>query len=105
VVARAQFLHRRHGMLDLLAARHQCGAVRERPAVVLHVCDFDPAGPEREREIDHAADPVDIGAVHHSVHGERQLVPDDLGGERPLPGKRAVIAGDVVSGCSVAVLD
>jgi hypothetical protein len=43
--------------------------------------------------------------VHHGVHGERQLVPNDLGRECPLPGKRAVIAGDVVGGCSVAVLD
>src|SRR5262245_37663210 len=67
--------------------------------------DLDPAGAKREREIDHAADPVDVGAVHHGVHGERQLVPNDLGRECPLPGKRAVIAGDVVGGCSIAVLD
>src|SRR5215472_9001663 len=51
VVARTQFLHRRRGMLDLLAARHQRGAVLERTAVVLHVRDLDPAGAEREREI------------------------------------------------------
>jgi hypothetical protein len=43
--------------------------------------------------------------MHHGVHGEQQLVPNDFGRERPLAGKRTVIAGDVVGGCSVAVLD
>ena len=105
VVARAQVLHRRRGTLDLLAARHQCGAVLDRPAVVLHVRDLDPARAEREREIDHVADPVDVGAVHHRVHGERQLVPNDLGRECALPGKRPVVAGDAVGGRSVGVLD
>ena len=53
----------------------------------------------------HVADPVDVGAVHHSVHGERQLVPHDLGRECALPSKRPVVAGDVVGGRRAAVLD
>ena len=48
---------------------------------------------------------LDVGAVHDGVHGERQLVPNDLGCECPLSGKRAVVAGDVVGGRGVAVLD
>jgi len=67
--------------------------------------DLDPARAKREREIDHVADPADVGAVHHGVHGKQQLMPNHLGRQRPLPGKRAVIAGDVVGGCRVAVLD
>ena len=67
--------------------------------------DLDPARAEREREIDHVADPVDVGTVHHRVHGERKLMPHDLGCECPFPRKRPIIAGDVVGGPSVAVLD
>src|SRR5262249_12756245 len=91
--------------LDLLAGWHQRGAVLERPAIVLHVRDLDPARADREREIDYVANPVDVGTVHHRVHGEQQLVPHDLRRECPLPGKCAVIAGNVVGGCGVAVLD
>src|SRR5262249_9251705 len=98
-------LHRRRGTRDLLAARHQCGAVLQRPAIVLHVRDLDPAGAKRERELDHAADSVDVGAVHHGVYGEQQFAANDLGRECPLPGKRAAIASDVVGGRGIAVLD
>jgi hypothetical protein len=76
-----------------------------RPAVILHMRNLDPARAKREREIDHLADPVDVGTVHHRIHGERELVSHDLGRECPFPGKCARIAGDVVGGPSVAVLD
>jgi hypothetical protein len=39
--------------------------------------------------------------MHDRIHRERELVSHDLGRERPLAGKRTVIAGDVVGGCSV----
>jgi hypothetical protein len=35
--------------------------------------NLDPARAKREREIDHLADPVDVGTVHHRIHGEREL--------------------------------
>ena len=91
--------------LDLLAGRHQRGAILQRLTVVLHVRDLDPARADREREIDHVANPVDVGTVHHRVHRERQLLPHDLRRQCPFPGQRAVIAGNVVGGCRVAVLD
>src|SRR5262249_54078846 len=43
--------------LDLLAGWHQRGAILQRPAIVLHVRDLDPARVDREREIDHVANP------------------------------------------------
>ena len=70
--------------IDLLARRHQHGAVLEPPAVILHMRDFDAACAERERQIDHVGDVIDIGAVHHGVDGERQFAPHHLGGERAL---------------------
>ena len=105
VMARAQILHRRRRALDLLAGRHQRGAVLERPAVILHVRDLDAACAERQCEIDHLADAVDVGAMHDRVDGQRQPVPHDLGRERALARERAVIAGDVVGGGGLAVLD
>src|SRR5258708_24880568 len=61
--------------------------------------NLDPARAKREREIDHLADPVDVGTVHHRIHGERELVSHDLGPEcsflnksPPLP---AVWSGDL----------
>src|SRR5260370_445054 len=57
VVARAQVLHRRHGTLDLLAARHQCGAGLDPPAVVFHLRDLDTTRAARDRQIDPVADP------------------------------------------------
>ena len=43
--------------------------------------------------------------MHDRIHGEEELVPHDLDRECSLPGKCAGIAGDVVGGLSVAVLD
>ena len=74
----------RGGALDLLARRHQRGAVLQRPAVILHMRDLDAAGAERQREVDHVGDALDIGAMHDDVDGERQTEPHRLGGERAL---------------------
>ena len=60
--------------------------------------NLDPARAKRERDIDHLADPVDVGAMHYGVHGEQQLAPSDFGRKRPLAGKRTVIPGDVIGG-------
>ena len=66
--------------------------------------NLDPARAKRERDIDHLADPVDVGAMHYGVHGEQQLAPSDFGRKRPLAGKRTVIPGDVIGGWILAVL-
>ncbi len=67
--------------------------------------DFDAACAERERQIDHVGDVIDIGAVHHGVDGERQLAPHHVGGERTLARECALIAGDMIGGLLDAVLD
>ena len=69
----AQFLDRRGGALNLLGARHQSCPVLQCPAVILHVRDLDPARAERERQHHHVLDVINVGAVHHSVDGERDL--------------------------------
>ena len=41
------------GLLQhLLIGRHQRGAVTQRPAVILHMRDFEPAGAEIDRQLD-----------------------------------------------------
>ena len=44
----------------LVARRHQRGAVRERPAVILRVRDFEPARAELERKFDEGADLMQV---------------------------------------------
>jgi hypothetical protein len=105
VVTCAQLRHRRRGALDLLARRHQRGAVLECPAVILHVRDLDAARAERKRQTNQVGDPVDVGTMHDRVHREREFLPYDLGGERPFPGKCARVTGNVIGGGGVAVLD
>ena len=102
---RAQLRHGTRRTLDLLAGGHQRGAVPECPAVILHMRDLDTVCSQCEREIDDIADPVDVGAVHHCVHRERELMPNDRGGERPFPGECARVAGNAIGGLGVAVLD
>ena len=48
---------------------------------------------------------IDVGAVHHGVDGERQPSRDDFGGERVLALVCALVAGDVIGRCRLAVLD
>src|SRR5262245_43641211 len=67
--------------------------------------DFDPAGAERQRQIDHGVDALDIGAMHDGVDGEWQLEPHHLGCQGALARKGAVIAGDMIGGLPLAVLD
>ena len=43
--------------------------------------------------------------MHDHVDGERQTEPHDLAGERALAREGAVVAGDVIGGCLLAVLD
>ena len=40
------------GLLDLRQRRHQRGAVLQRPAVILHIGDFQPVGVEIDRHLD-----------------------------------------------------
>ena len=64
--------------------------------------DLDAARLERQRQIDHLADALDVGAMHHEIDGQRQAEPHRLGGERVLALERAAIAGDVVGRRRVA---
>ena len=67
--------------------------------------DLDPARAERERQRHHVLDVINVGAVHHSVDGERDFEMNDFGGERALAGEGAVVTGDAVGGRTLAVLD
>jgi hypothetical protein len=98
----AQFLDRRGGALNLLGARHQSCPVLQCPAVILHVRDLDPARAERERQRYHVLDVINVGAVHHSVDGERDFEMNDFGGERALAGEGAFVTGDAVGGGTLA---
>jgi hypothetical protein len=69
------------------------------------VRDLDTARAERDRERHHVLGVIDVGAVHHSVDGERDLEINDFGGERALAGEGAFVAGDAVGGRTLAVLD
>ena len=55
------------GLLELLAGRQQRGAVLQRPAVVLHVRDLEPAGAEPDGEVDHLGDARRVVAVDDGV--------------------------------------
>ena len=67
--------------------------------------DLDPARAERERQRHHVLDVINVGAVHHSVDGERDFEMNDFGGERALAGEGAFVTGDAVGGRTLAVLD
>ena len=96
----------RHGRArHLLRARHQRGAVLHRPAVILHMRDLDTARAQVERQRNHLRDPIDIGAVHHDVDGERNLQRVDIGGKRPLPYECALVPRDAIALSLVAVLN
>ena len=56
---------------DLLSGWHQLRTVRNRPAVILNMGNFDPAGAERHRLVNHGGDAVDIGTMNDSIDGER----------------------------------
>jgi hypothetical protein len=48
---------------------------------------------------------INVGAVHHSVDGERDFEMHDFGGERALAGEGVFVTGDAVGGRTLAVLD
>jgi hypothetical protein len=66
--------------------------------------DLHPARRQCECEIDHFADPIDIGTMHYCIHGQRQFEPDDLPRQRLLSCESTAVAGNVVSGRGDAVL-
>ncbi len=104
-MTRAQFRDRCRRPLNLLPGRHQRGAVLERPAIILHVRNLDPARAKRAREIDHVDDPIDVRTMHDRIHRERELASHDFGSECPFLGKRALVTGDAIGGLSAAVLN
>ena len=67
--------------------------------------DLDALGAERQRERHHLVDVIDVGAVHHGIDGQRNAEPRHLGGERLLARIGALVAGDVVGGAGLVVLD
>src|SRR5262249_15151502 len=84
-----------YGFFHLLARRHESGAVLERPAVILHVSDFDTGGAKRQRQLYHRLDAADIGTMHNRVDGERHPESDNLLRHRALAPRCALVAGDV----------
>ena len=91
--------------IDLSARREQCGPVAQRPSVVLHVGNLDPAGAEFQRQRHHVGDTIDIGAMHDCIDGQRQFHLDRISCKCELAGEGAVIARDVVGRGRDAVLD
>ena len=53
--------------------RHQRGAVLQRPAVILHVGDFEPVGVEIDRHLDDVGKLMQVLPVHHGVDRQRQI--------------------------------
>ena len=51
----------------------QRGAVLQRPAVILHVGDFEPGGVEIERHLDDIGQLMQVLPVHHGGHRERHV--------------------------------
>src|ERR1700730_3628779 len=92
-------------MIYLVTRGHQRRAVLQGPAVVLHVRNFDALRFQRDSEIDHFADPPNIGAMHDRIDRERQAEPHDFASERMFALERAAIARNVIRGYGVGVLD
>ena len=67
------FLDDAAGLVDLLDRRHQGGAVLQRPAVILHVGDFQPVGVEIDRHLDDVGELMQVLAVHDGVDRQRQV--------------------------------
>ncbi len=67
--------------------------------------DLDPARAEPDRQGHHLVDAADIGAMHDDIHREGNFQTHDVGGQRALSCKGAVIAGDVVGALLLAVLN
>ena len=67
------FLDDAAGLLDLLQRRHQRGAVLQRPAVILHIGDFQPVGVEIDRHLDDVGQLEQVLAVHHRIDRQRQV--------------------------------
>ena len=63
----------RAGLLDLFQRRHQRGAVLQRPAVILHIGDFEPVGIEIDRHLNDVGELMQVLPVHHGIDGQRQI--------------------------------
>src|SRR5208282_3412323 len=100
-----RLLDQRDRRLRLLARRHQRGAVRERPAIVLRVGDFEPARAELERKIDEGTDLMQVRAADDRVEGERQAGLGHHRGEGALSFPGAVIMAEPVVGLLVRSLE
>ena len=71
-----RFLDDAAGLLDLRQRRHQRGAVLQRPAVILHIGDFEPVGIEIDRHLD------DVGQAGTGSAGASPRSPSAAGPAR-----------------------
>ena len=53
--------------------RHQRRAVLQRPAVILHIGDFEPVGVEIDRHLDDVGELVQVLPMHHRIDRQRQI--------------------------------
>src|SRR5262249_19075622 len=105
MVQAAQFLDLRGRTRDLLALRHERGAILERPPIILHIRDFDAASPEAQGQIDHRRDAFNVGAVYDDIDGEWKTKSNHLIGERILAREGALVPGNRICRIGAAVLD
>lgn len=71
----------------------------------MNVRDLDAARAQRQGQLYHRLDAPDIGAMHDQIDGQRKTEAHDLAGNRTLAGGCALVAGDVIGGCLLEVLD
>ena len=91
--------------LPLARGRHERGPVEYSPAVILGMCDFDPACAERDGEPDHISSTENIGAVNDGVHGERQARLRNPFRDRLFTREGALVARDPVGRWRVGILN
>ena len=69
----SRFLDDAAGLLDLRERRHQRRAVFQRPAVILHIGDFQPVGVEIDRHLDDVGKLMQVLPMHDRVDRQRQI--------------------------------
>src|SRR5712692_2184667 len=97
-------LDRRGRRIELLPARQQRRAVRQRPAIILDMGDFEPFGAELHGKGDDLFKMFEILPVNDRVDGQRKPHGTDEGGSFALGLLRAGKAGDAVPGSGIGIL-
>ena len=84
------------GLLDLVKRRHQRRAVFQRPAVILHIGDFQPVGIQIDRHLDDLGQLEQVLPMHDRIDRQRKI---ELAGpfcHLDLPGMGAPKAGNTI---------